>query len=166
LGGALITDPAHPVLFALLPIWQLLLTALAAIDGTMAVDFGQKSRVGGVLNEVGDLVSDGALVAPFVAVPTFSPTVVVLMVGMIVAAEGVGVAGQLVSSGRRLEGPFGKVDRAIAFGLLGLWVSLSPPVGWVTNGVCVFFLGLLALTISNRALQVFAAAQLDAARRR
>jgi len=30
----------------------------ATIDGTLAIDFGQKSRLGGVLNEAGDVVSD------------------------------------------------------------------------------------------------------------
>jgi CDP-diacylglycerol--glycerol-3-phosphate 3-phosphatidyltransferase len=46
-----------------LPLWVPVRTACAAIDGTRAIDFEQKSRLGGVLNEVGDIVSDVALCA-------------------------------------------------------------------------------------------------------
>src|SRR5262245_23537897 len=35
--------------------------ALNAIDGMLAREFGQKSALGGILNEVGDVVSDAAL---------------------------------------------------------------------------------------------------------
>ena len=42
--------------WGLLPIWMLVRMALATIDGTLAIDFGQKSRLGGILNEVGDII--------------------------------------------------------------------------------------------------------------
>jgi CDP-diacylglycerol---glycerol-3-phosphate 3-phosphatidyltransferase len=62
LVGALLCRFAdHSSSFAILPAWLVARTAFAAIDGTLAVEFGQKSRLGGVLNEVGDVVSDIAL---------------------------------------------------------------------------------------------------------
>jgi hypothetical protein len=44
--------------WGLLPAWMLARMALATIDGMLAIDFGQKSRLGSILNEVGDVISD------------------------------------------------------------------------------------------------------------
>ena len=46
--------------------------ALNAIDGMLAREFGQKSALGGYLNEIGDVVSDAALYAPFALVAPFA----------------------------------------------------------------------------------------------
>ena len=48
-------------LFLLLPLWLAARMALNAIDGMLAREHGQKSRLGGYLNELGDVVSDAAL---------------------------------------------------------------------------------------------------------
>ena len=58
MGGMLSLFHSHSILFGLLPVWVLVRMGCATIDGTLAIDFGQKSRLGGVLNEVGDVVSD------------------------------------------------------------------------------------------------------------
>jgi hypothetical protein len=63
-GAFLCRFAAHSVLFAILPAWLVARTAFAAIDGTLAIEFGQKSRLGGILNEAGDVVSDIALFLP------------------------------------------------------------------------------------------------------
>ena len=39
--------------------------ALNAVDGMLAREFNQKSRLGGYLNEITDAVSDAALYLPF-----------------------------------------------------------------------------------------------------
>ena len=54
--------------------------ALNAIDGMLAREHGQKSALGGVLNELSDVISDAALYLPFAFVPGFSPALVVLVV--------------------------------------------------------------------------------------
>jgi CDP-diacylglycerol--glycerol-3-phosphate 3-phosphatidyltransferase len=159
MGVAMASDPLHPAIFVLLPLWQVLRTLLAALDGTMAVEFGQKSRVGGVLNEVGDLVSDVALVAPFAALPVFMPVLVGMIIVMALAVEGAGIASRLLGSDRRLEGPFGKIDRAVAFGFLGLWVSLCPPDTGLADNACLLCLALLVVTLSNRLGWMMAAAR-------
>jgi CDP-diacylglycerol--glycerol-3-phosphate 3-phosphatidyltransferase len=46
--------------------------ARATIDGTLAIDFGRKSRLGGILNEVGDVVSDVVLLVPLAFVAPFT----------------------------------------------------------------------------------------------
>src|SRR5580693_2355321 len=43
--------------------------ALNAVDGMLAREFRQQSRLGAYLNELGDVVSDAALYAPFALVP-------------------------------------------------------------------------------------------------
>ena len=45
--------------------------ALNAIDGMLAREFNQKSRLGGYLNEITDVVSDAALYLPFAFVAPF-----------------------------------------------------------------------------------------------
>src|SRR5947209_6785782 len=65
----------HGLLLALWPgffLWLLLLPvtlfarmALNAIDGMLAREHGQKSRLGGILNELCDVISDAALYLPF-----------------------------------------------------------------------------------------------------
>src|SRR5689334_22253802 len=45
----------------LMPLVLFLRMALNAIDGMLAREHGQKSRLGAVLNEAGDVVSDAAL---------------------------------------------------------------------------------------------------------
>lgn len=59
---------ANRMVFALVPIWLFLRMALNAIDGMLAREHGQKSVLGAYLNEVGDVVSDAALYAPFALV--------------------------------------------------------------------------------------------------
>ena len=45
--------------------------ALNAIDGMLAREFIKKSRLGGYLNEITDVVSDAALYLPFAFVAPF-----------------------------------------------------------------------------------------------
>jgi CDP-diacylglycerol--glycerol-3-phosphate 3-phosphatidyltransferase len=59
--------------FLLLPAWLFVRMALNAIDGMLAREFGQKSRLGGYLNELCDVVADAALLLPFAFVAPFTP---------------------------------------------------------------------------------------------
>lgn len=151
LVGALLTwkSDVHAV-FISLPAWLVIRTLLAGLDGTLALDFGQKSRLGGVLNEVGDLISDIVLYSPFVLIAPFSPEWVLIVIGLATICELIGISSGTLNFGRRCEGPAGKTDRALVFGLLGLsfsllgilptWVSLSMPL----------LASLLVLTAVNR----------------
>jgi hypothetical protein len=62
------------ILFGLLPAWLLARMGFATIDGTLAIDFGQKSQLGGFLNEAGDILSDIALFPPLASVRRAVPT--------------------------------------------------------------------------------------------
>ncbi|WP_158912776.1 CDP-alcohol phosphatidyltransferase family protein [Caulobacter sp. S45] len=144
---------SNRAMYLLLPLWLGLRTVLAALDGTMAIEFGQKSRLGGALNEIGDLVSDVALIATFAAVAPMNPGLIMLVAALAAGVEGVGLLGHLVGKTRRLEGPFGKCDRAIAYSGLAVWIALGAPVPQMADPICWMFAGLSAVTLSNRGLE-------------
>ena len=99
--------------------------ALNAIDGMLARDFKQKSRLGAYLNEVTDVVSDAVLYLPFIWISPFSTIQITLVIWLSAISEMVGILGQVIGKTRRYDGPMGKSDRAFVFGLLGLLVGTT-----------------------------------------
>ena len=151
LVGALLCLPGRsPALFLILPVWLLVRMALNAIDGMLAREFGQKSRLGGYLNELCDVVSDAALLLPFAFVAPFTAWTVVLVIFLAALSEYAGVMGPLVGASRRYDGPLGKSDRALVLGALGAWIglglSLPSWIFWLMPVLAV----LLAATVVNR----------------
>ena len=128
MGGMLSLFHSHSILFGLLPVWVLVRTGCAAIDGTLAIDFGQKSRLGGVLNEVGDVVSDVVLFLPLAFVVPFSASSVGTVVVLAISSEVAGMLGPALGGSRRVDGPMGKADRGFALGILGLWICCGGPL--------------------------------------
>ncbi len=147
LVGALVAwGSAHRAVFLLVPVWMLLRMALNAVDGMLAREFGQQSRLGGYLNELGDVVSDAALYAPFALLPPFGPAGVGLVVVLALVSEYAGVLGRT----RRYDGPLGKSDRALAFGTLGAWAGVGLPLPPWSAWLMPAFAVLLAVTTVNR----------------
>lgn len=136
--------------FLLLPLWLFIRMALNAIDGMLAREFGQKSRLGAYLNELTDVVSDAALYAPFAWLVSFGPFWIGLAVLLAALGELAGVLGQSIGASRRYDGPMGKSDRAFVFGALGLWVGLGGPLPIWTGWLMAVLACLLALTVCNR----------------
>ena len=136
--------------FLLLPVWLFARMALNAVDGMLAREFGQKSRLGGYLNEIADVVSDAALYAPFALIAAFGPFWVGLVVLLAALSEFAGVLGPTVGASRRYDGPMGKSDRAFVFGALGLWVGLGLPLPAWSASLMALLAILLALTAANR----------------
>ena len=134
----------------LLPIFLFIRMALNAIDGMLAREHGQKSALGAMLNELGDVLSDAALYLPFAVLPGVSPMLVVWVVLLAVISEMSGVAALQIGASRRYDGPMGKSDRAFVFGALALVQWLGWMGEWV-NWLLVGMLLLLALTTLNRA---------------
>ena len=153
LGALLAWLPQHPWLFALIPLWMLLRMALNAVDGMLAREFGQQSKLGAYLNELSDVVADSALYLPFALLAGVSPTLVVLVVVLAVISEYAGVLGPMVGASRRYDGPMGKSDRAFCFGVLGAGVASGLlPSSWI-NGLLAVILLLLLATLVNRVRQ-------------
>jgi len=132
----------------LLPGFLLLRMALNAIDGMLAREFSQPTRLGAYLNELGDLLADAALSAPFVFIHPW-------VMGSAIVLAGVSeMAGVLSPSQRRNDGPLGKSDRALLYGAFALWLGLG---GTIPTWVPWIMVVLLSITIFNRVRKGLAA---------
>jgi CDP-diacylglycerol--glycerol-3-phosphate 3-phosphatidyltransferase len=136
--------------FLLVPLWMFLRMAFNAIDGMLAREFGQQSRLGAYLNELTDVVSDSALYLPFALVAPFSPWWVGAVVLLAAISEYAGVLGLMVGASRRYDGPMGKSDRAFVFGAVGLWIGLAPSLPAWAGYIMPLVAAALAVTIVNR----------------
>ena len=126
LGIGLYAMGAPPAGFALIPLWMFVRMALNAIDGMLAREFGQQSRLGAFLNELTEVIADAALFLPFALVAPLGALwvgIVIVLAGM---TEFAGALGATVGASRRYDGPMGKSDRAFVFGALALWIAMAP----------------------------------------
>lgn len=158
-GGVLLLAANRPVLFALLPIWLGVRMVFNTVDGLLANEFGQRSRIGAVLDEVGDILSDIVLCFPLALVAPIQPHRFIVMMLFGVASELTGMAGRWFGVGRRQEGPFGKTDRAFAFGTLGLWVAIEGTLPRQTVYLMPVLISLHLITIANRVKCISASAK-------
>lgn len=148
--GALLFWGDSTVWFALVPVWLFLRMALNAVDGMLAREHNQKTILGAYLNEVGDVVSDVALYAPFALIAPFSGAWMFTIILLAVLTEFVGVTGASLGASRRYDGPMGKSDRAVVFGVLGAWIAIDGGLPdwafWVQPLLCLLF----AMTVIKR----------------
>lgn len=124
LGIALALASTHAPLFMLLPLWFFLRMALNAMDGMLAREFGQRTALGGYLNEITDVVADAALYLPFALVAPFDALSVGVFIYLAALTEFCGVLGAVHGNGRRYDGPLGKSDRAFVIGCLAFIYAL------------------------------------------
>jgi CDP-diacylglycerol--glycerol-3-phosphate 3-phosphatidyltransferase len=150
LGATVALRPEDTRLFLLIPAWFFVRMAFNAIDGMLAREFGQQSKLGAYLNELTDVVSDVALYLPFAFVAGSSIALVALACVLAVVSEMAGVLGVMVGASRRYDGPMGKSDRAFVFGLLGLLVGLGVPLAGHWPWILAAVAALIAITIANR----------------
>ena len=136
--------------FLLIPLWMFLRMTFNAIDGMLAREFGQQSRLGAYLNELTDVISDACLYLPFAFLAPFSPLWVGIVIVLAVVSEFAGVLGLMVGASRRYDGPMGKSDRAFVFGALGLWIGFTDELPAWAAYVMPLVAIALALTIVNR----------------
>ena len=148
--GAFLGLNGNAIWFALVPVWLFLRMALNAVDGMLAREHGQKSMLGAYLNEIGDVISDAALYAPFAIIAPFSALWIFAVIFLATLTEFVGVTAASLGSSRRYDGPMGKSDRAVVFGMLGAWVAIDGILPdwafWLQPVLCV----LLILTVLKR----------------
>src|SRR5215468_10836815 len=131
----------------LLPAVLFVRMALNAMDGMLAREHNQKSALGAILNELGDVVADIGLYFPLAVVPGFDPRLVTAVVMLSVLTEMTGVIGVQIGASRRYDGPLGKSDRAFIFGLLGLLMGFGIHLGKFVFYVLFAMVLLLVVTI-------------------
>jgi CDP-diacylglycerol---glycerol-3-phosphate 3-phosphatidyltransferase len=146
----------------LLPIVLFVRMALNAMDGMLAREYQLQTRLGAVLNEAGDIVSDIFLYLPFVLVAGGFVWLVMSICVLSALSELGGLIGVRTGMGRRYDGPMGKSDRAVVFGALGVLLGLGVQPGlWLTVVFAAVLLLLLA-TIFYRAAKALNGTRRDA----
>ena len=156
-GAIVATWPISRAVLFSVPIVLFARMALNAIDGMLAREHGMKSRLGAVLNELGDVIADAGLYLPLALVPGVSAVGVVIVVLLGIVSEMAGVVAVQIGAERRYDGPLGKSDRAFAFGCVAFLLACGIRPGMWLNIVWGFMAVLAAATIVNRsrwALQI------------
>ena len=156
-GAAIAWRPGETWPLVVLPAALVVRMALNAVDGVLAREHGMTSRTGAVLNELGDVVSDAAMYLPLGLVDAVSAAWVVAAVVLGIVGEMAGVVAQVVGGERRYDGPMGKSDRALAFGLVSVALAAGVRRTRVFDGVLAVVCVLLVVTIVNRARRARAA---------
>ncbi len=134
------------------PLYLLIRMALNAIDGMMARAYNQQSPLGEVLNELGDVLADLAIFYPLLIKFGMEkhPHILVCFIALMIINEFVGVLGKAMGGARRYDGPMGKSDRALFFGLLCVVVFLFPMVlSWIYYLIILVVLAMLLSTITR-----------------
>lgn len=149
-GAAIALFHDRTGVFWLLPAILFVRMAMNAIDGMLAREHGQASRLGVYLNELGDLVSDLALVLPFAIVAPFEPWSVVAFAIAALLSECAGMLGTAAGATRSYAGPFGKSDRALALGATGVLIASGVALPSFAAWLFPAFAAFSVITIVNR----------------
>lgn len=150
-GAAIAATGGASWTLAALPAVLFIRMAMNAVDGMLAREFGQKSSLGAILNELTDVLADAALYLPFAMIIGLPSALVVGAVLFGVIAEMTGVIGVQVGASRRYDGPFGKSDRAFFFGAFALALGFGLEPGIWSDVALAFAAALGLATIVNRA---------------
>ena len=132
------------------PAWMLVRMGLNAIDGMLAREHQKTTRLGALLNELTDPVSDAALILPLAFLPGVSPSVVVTLAMLAFCTELVGVAATTIGASRRYDGPMGKSDRAAAIAVFAGLAAAGLTLGMWANVYLALVSLLCAYTVVNR----------------
>jgi CDP-diacylglycerol--glycerol-3-phosphate 3-phosphatidyltransferase len=151
-GVALALFPQRLGLWFGLPLFLLLRMGLNAIDGMLANTTGKKTRLGALLNEMCDQVSDVALYLPFALLAGICAPLLIIVLMLALLAEFAGVLAATIGAPRRFDGPMGKSDRAFAFGLLAVLSAAGAAPHWL-NAALLLILALSLWTVINRLRQ-------------
>lgn len=149
-GLCIVLYPAAAWPLLLLPAVLFVRMALNAIDGQLARQCQRETRLGLLLNELGDILSDCILYLPLAWVPGLNAGYVMLLVILSVAAEIAGIVAIQKAGRRSFAGPMGKSDRALAIGMLSLMIGIGTDPGRWSDVMLIIVNLLLIATIFNR----------------
>jgi CDP-diacylglycerol--glycerol-3-phosphate 3-phosphatidyltransferase len=134
--------------------------SMNALDGILAREYFMQSKLGIVLNELGDVISDTALYLPLALIPGVPQVAIIALVLLAIISEMCGVVAVQTGAQRGYTGPMGKSDRALILGVTVLLIGLGVTPGLWTGIVLLIVITLLVITIINRALGAIVTATL------
>ena len=155
----------NQALWLLLPSSLFIRMALNAIDGMMAREHGQASKLGAVLNEVGDIIADAALIASLS--PHFTNNKaqflekdsaskqhhIINLIALSTSTELLAITSDVALEARANQGPLGKSDRAFMLGVFGAFMGSKAPLSLPPIRIgqfCLLTEALLIKTCLNR----------------
>lgn len=142
--------PNNVMIFWILPVSLFIRMALNNIDGVIAREHNQKTNIGAIYNELGDILSDTVIYVPFLYVYGINFWLIFLFTVLTIISETVGIMGVQINASRHYDGPMGKSDRAFWFSIWAIaatFVEISPQTNMIIISVISF---LLLYTIFNR----------------
>lgn len=144
MGFGLLTYHTHYQGILIIPFGLFLRMALNALDGMMARQYNMQSQLGEILNEMGDVVSDMAIIFPFVILPGINPVIIILFGVLAILNEFAGILSKALGKERRYDGPMGKSDRALVIGIFCLvfffWRDVIYYGDWIFGAASVLVL--------------------------
>lgn len=141
----------HRKVWYCLPLSLFIRMSMNAIDGMMAREHGQASKLGAFLNEAGDLVSDAMLIGSLKPHVMETEEKTLCTVGCLaLSTELVSIIGERFINQRANHGPLGKSDRAFELGCIGLLVGSGLLLKPHAKKLMIVNQVLLAKTLFNR----------------
>jgi len=144
----------NPPYFLIVAFGLLIRMMLNALDGMMARIYNLQSKLGEVLNEVGDIVSDVAIYFPLIIFEPLRIEIAIIFILLSIINEFCGLMAKLISGERRYDGPMGKSDRAFLIGIICIVYyftnGLDPYMNYIIGGssILMIFSSYVRLTKS------------------
>ena len=130
--------------FLIVAFGLLLRMMLNALDGMMARIYNLQSKLGEVLNEVGDIVSDVAIYFPLIIFESLRIEIAIIFILLSIINEFCGLMAKLISGERRYDGPMGKSDRAFLIGIICIVYyftnGLDPYMNYIIGGSSIMII--------------------------
>lgn len=136
--------------FLALPIGLFVRMALNALDGMMARIYKQQSKLGEVLNELGDVISDVVLFLPLLKYEPDALYFIVIFICLSIINEFAGILAKVVTGERRYDGPMGKSDRAFMIGFYGLLCFFGHYHFAFSSYIFIFLIALVSISTFTR----------------
>ena len=130
--------------FLIVAFGLLLRMMLNALDGMMARIYNLQSKLGEVLNEVGDIVSDVAIYFPLIIFESLRIEIAIIFILLSIINEFCGLMAKVISGERRYDGPMGKSDRAFLIGVICIVYyftnGLAPYMNYIIGGSSIMII--------------------------
>ncbi|MBI3519764.1 MAG: CDP-alcohol phosphatidyltransferase family protein [Bacteroidetes bacterium] len=150
MGALLLMSPNHHIYLVIVAIGLLIRMALNALDGMMARMYHQQSKLGEVLNEFGDVISDTMIFCGLFSLSFVNKPLLFLFITFSIINEFAGVLAKVVSGIRRYDGPMGKSDRALLIGVWCILYFIFPALSVAFNAIFTVAVSLLMLSTYKR----------------